>query len=137
MAGNNNKKVFFRQPGLNPEVDQQAFLPVDIAKWLNQFQNDPGRVAEALASILGDNWAADGGDPNQFPAGFASKVSEHEILPYDKTKGPGLTAKQPQILDIVSQKVVQDPQGNATITVVLSIGPEQDNMRYEIRLSKA
>jgi hypothetical protein len=130
MAGNNNKKYLFRQPALDPDVDQQEFLPRDVADWFDNFRNGPTRGNFTTSEFGG---FSDG--QNGFPGGY--EEWDHEIPPYDtETRPPGLTAKQPQVLSVVSQQVVQDPQGGATITVTFDIGPEQDNMRYELRLTK-
>lgn len=134
MAGNNNRNVFFRLPGLDPERDQQEYLPFDIAEWFDKYRTT-GRGAGAPGAVIDGIFVGDPEATNQFPPGFKGEGAQ-EQLPIYMQPGPGLTAKQPQVIDIVSQKVVQDAQGNATVTVTFSIGPEQDNMKYELRLSK-
>lgn len=134
MAGNNNKKYLFRQPALDPEVDQQEFLPRDIADWFDPYRTS-GRGPGANGATIDGVFVDSPDSRNGFPGGYSNEGSQEQLPPYYPNP-PGLTAAQPQILAVVNQQVVQDPQG-ATVTVTFDIGPDQDNMRYELRLTKA
>lgn len=135
MAGNNNKKYLFRQPALDPDYDQQEFLPKDVADWFDNYRESTRGPGARNAAIGSEFLGGFDGTQNGFPGGM--DTYDGPDTPYDReTRPPGLTAKQPQILSVVNQQVVQDPQGGATITVTFDIGPEQDNMRYELRISK-
>ena len=132
MSGNNNKKFLFRQPALDPERDQYENLPKDIAEWLDPYATS-GRGAGANGGNAGSGFVSgDGGSSVDFPE-YTPPTTE--FVPYVPVV-PGTTAVQPEILSVARQEVKQDPQGGATITVTLSIGPEQDNMEYELRLTK-
>ena len=137
MAGNNNKKFLFRQPGLDPDVDQPQFLPHDVKEWFDQF----GKLVRGASGYSIEDGMIGSGFGNGFPGGMSgeSPGGEYNVpdIKYDTSPIPGLTAKQPFINAVVEQRVVQDPQGTATVSVTFDIGPEQDNMRYELRLSKA
>lgn len=129
MAGHNNKKFLFRQPGLQPDFDTPENLPRDIADWLDQYATS-GR-GEGAHGGSGSVSSIDGVDLGPFQD-IDFSYNDYEIfIPTE----PGLTALQPEILGIVKQEVKQDPQGGATITVTFSIGPEQGDMVYELRLT--
>lgn len=133
MSGNNNKKFLFRQPGLDPELDNYEQLPRDIAEWL-----DPNAVSSRGAGAQGGNAGSglifldDIGTGSALPPDTGA---QEPVVPYVPDV-PGLTARAVSVLSVVRQEVKQDPQGGATVTVTLSIGPEQDNMEYELRLTK-
>lgn len=132
MSGNNNKKFLFRQPALDPERDQYENLPKDIAEWLDPYATS-GRGAGANGGNAGSGFVSgDGGSVLELPPDLGARDA---VVPY-VADVPGLTAKPVEILSVVKQEVKQDPQGGATITVTLAIGPEQDNMEYELRLTK-
>jgi hypothetical protein len=133
MAGNNNKKSLFRLPGLDPEVDQYELLPVDIAAWLDK-NAISGRGPGARGGNEGDGFFYPGepGAGNPIDYGAGAQTPNYPYVP----EVPGLTAKTPEVGGIVKQEVKQDPQGNATITVTFSLGPDQENMDYELRLTK-
>lgn len=132
MAGNNNKKSLFRLPGLDPEVDQYEHLPVDIAAWLDK-NAISGRGPGARGGNEGGGFFySDGAGPEN---GLGYSGTDNPYVPYFP-EIPGLTAKTPEVGGIVKQEVKQDPQGNATITVTFSLGPDQENMDYELRLTK-
>lgn len=136
MAGNNNKKFFFREPGLDPSVDKVENLPKQIAEWLDPAMFQASGSASTGGSVqsidLDSAWAGTGfpgaSDINRGPADPTIRDYVPDV--------PGLTAKQPQVMGIVDQQVVQDPQGTSTVTATFSIGPEQDSMEYELRLTK-
>jgi hypothetical protein len=132
MSGNNNKKYLFRQPALDPERDQYEHLPKDIAEWLDPYATS-GRGAGAQGGNAGAGFVSgDVGSDSDFPEYIPPTTV---FVPYNP-EVPGTTAKQPEIISVIRQEVKQDPQGGATITVTLAIGPEQDNMEYELRLTK-
>lgn len=133
MAGHNNKKFLFRSPDLRVDIDTPLNLPKDVADWL-----DPNAKSGNGAGARGGSGAVTNGDgsssgaANGFPVDpmYADNVWDEYVV-----NEPGLTARQPEIMGIVKQEVKQDPQGGATITVTVSIGPEQDDMEYELRLT--
>jgi len=131
MAGNNNKKFFFREPGLDPNKDKVENLPREVAEWL-----DPTTMASKGSGGPGGTVSyidLDAVGAGQFPQGpVQTSATANDYIP----DIPGLKAKQPQVLAVVDQQVVQDPQGTATVTATFSIGPEQDSMEYELRLTK-
>ncbi len=134
MAGHNNKKFLFRQPGLTPDFDTPLNLPRDIADWL-----DPNAVSSEGAGARGGSGSVAYGDiSGQVREGiedfFGTDFSYNDYEIFVPTE-PGLTALQPEIMGIVKQEVKQDPQGGATITVTVSIGPEQGDMEYELRVT--
>lgn len=132
MSGNNNKKFLFRQPGLDPESDQYEYLPKDVAEWLDPYAIS-GRGAGANGGTVGSGFISiDDISNSDFPGTTEPTDPMIQYVP----DVPGLTAKPVQVLSVVRQEVKQDPQGGATVTVTLSIGPEQDNMEYELRLTK-
>lgn len=133
MAGNNNKKFFFREPGLDPNKDKVENLPREVAEWLDpttMASKGSGGPGGTVAYVDLDALGVGGGG---FPSTNQPAPSDVNVYIPDV---PGLKAKQPQILSVVDQQVVQDPQGTATVTATFSIGPEQDSMEYELRLTK-
>lgn len=139
MAGNNNKKFFFREPGLDPSVDKVENLPKQIAEWLDPAMFQASGSASTGGSVrsidLDGAWAGTTGTAGFPGSGGHDRPYTTEIVDYVPDI-PGLKAKQPQIISVVDQQVVQDPQGTSTITATFSIGPEQDSMEYELRLTK-
>lgn len=133
MAGNNNSKFLFRNPGI--DLKSLSQLPVDLAAWLNGIPSGGGSGGRDNSS--GGASISGGGSGDGSNSAFPLDYYNHEYGELYEGGGPGLTALQPQILAVSKQEVVQDPQGNATVTVTLSIGPEQENMEYELRLTKA
>lgn len=129
--GNNNKRYLFRQPALDPEVDQSEFLPYDITLWFNP-NLESGRIAGG-GLIFVDDISVGGGPGNQLDTDYHTTPSDPPYIP----NPPGITAKQPQVISVIKQEVRHDPQGTAYVTVTFSIGPEDSDIEYELKVTKA